>query len=269
MTRVVLTDVEKVRPPAPWLGGKRWLADRISERLRAVPHRLYVEPFLGMGGVFLRRGWRSPGEVVNDINADVANLFRCLQRHFVPICDLLRWQVTSRDEFERLVAANSASLTDLERAVRFLYLQRAGFAGRVCNPSFGTSRSGAARFDVTKLVPILEAIHERLASVVIERMGWAACIRHYDTPHTLFYLDPPYAGSEDSYGRGIFSPADFTSLAEVLAEVRGRFLMSINDTPAMRRTFKAFAFEAVETRYSVNPTVAGTRRRELLISSHR
>lgn len=262
----MITDVERVRTPAPWLGGKRWLAERISERLRVVPHRMYAEPFLGMGGIFLRRGWRSPAEVVNDINADVVNLFRCLQRHFVPLCDMLRWQVTSRDEFERLAVANPGSLTDLERAVRFLYLQRAGFGGRAVNPSFGVSRSTPARFDVTKLVPVLEAVHERLASVVIERLGWATFIQRYDSPAALFYLDPPYAGSEQSYGPGVFSPADFEGMASVLAELRGKFLLSINDTPAMRKVFRAFRIEEVETRYSVNPAAAKVPRKELLIS---
>lgn len=261
-----LIEVAPVRTPAPWLGGKRWLAEAISDRLRAMPHRLYAEPFLGMGGVFLRRGWRSQAEVVNDINRDVVNLFRCLQRHFVPLCDMLRWQITSRDEFERLAAANADALTDLERAVRFLYLQRAGFGGRVRNPSFGTSTTGSARFDVTKLVPLLQEVHERLAGVVIERLGWTTFIERYDRLHTLFYLDPPYAGSETAYGAGVFSPADFEALATLLATIRGRFLLSINDTREMRKVFGGFAIEVVETHYSVNPATAKERRRELLIS---
>lgn len=55
-----------VHPAAPWLGGKKLLAKRIIERLRQVPHAGYVEPFVGMGGVFLRRPWRVRTEVIND-----------------------------------------------------------------------------------------------------------------------------------------------------------------------------------------------------------
>lgn len=91
-----LTPAAPAMPPAPYLGGKRALARRIIERLAATPHRTYVEPFVGMGGVFLRRPFRAHAEVVNDVSADVSNLFRILQRHYVALMDLLRWQVTSR-----------------------------------------------------------------------------------------------------------------------------------------------------------------------------
>ena len=50
-------------PVAPYLGGKRNLAKRIIERLQTIPHHCYVEPFVGMGGVFLRRPFRARAEV--------------------------------------------------------------------------------------------------------------------------------------------------------------------------------------------------------------
>ncbi|MGH3267134.1 MAG: DNA adenine methylase, partial [Trebonia sp.] len=100
-------------PVAPYLGGKRNLARRVIERLRAIQHVTYVEPFVGMGGIFLRRLWRAQAEVINDISQDVTNLFRVLQRHYVPLMDMLRWQVASHAEFEHLAAAVPDTLTDL------------------------------------------------------------------------------------------------------------------------------------------------------------
>jgi DNA adenine methylase len=152
-----------VTPPAPYLRGKSRLAARVIKRLSGIPHECYVEPFVGMGGVFLRRPWRSKAEVINDISRDVATLFRVLQWHYVPLMDFLRWQVTSRAEFERLCSQAADSLTDIQRAARFLYLQRTAFGGKVAGRNFGVSPSSHARFDITKLGSMLEEVHERLA----------------------------------------------------------------------------------------------------------
>ena len=255
-------------PVAPYLGGKRRLAATVIARLRAVPHDTYVEPFVGMGGVFLRRDWRARAEVINDLSGDVTVLFRVLQRHYQAFMDMLRWQLTSREQFARLLAAVPETLTDLERAARFLYLQRAAFGGKIEGRSFGVAPGTPGRFDVTKLGPLLEAVHERLAGVVIERLPWEALLPRYDRPATLFYLDPPYWGCEADYGAGLFAREDFERLAEALAGLRGRFLLSLNDVPEVRRLFRPFAIEAVETSYSI-AGAAGSGRgrvREVLIS---
>jgi DNA adenine methylase len=198
-----LTPAPAAAPVAPYIGGKRRLASLIIERLATIPHETYVEPFVGMGGVFLRRPFRARGEVINDLSRDVATLFRILQRHYVPFMEMLRSQITSRAEFQRLVTVEAASLTDLERAARFLYLQRTAFGGKVAGRHFGVSPATPARFDVTKLAAILEAAHERLASVVIECLPYQELLPRYDRAGTLFYLDPPYWGVEGDYGAGV------------------------------------------------------------------
>ena len=246
-----LVAASPTRPVAPWVGGKRNLAGVIVQRLRAVPHTLYCEPFVGMGGIFLRRPFRAQAEVINDASRDVATLFRVLQRHYVPFLEMLRWQLTSRTEFERLVAAVPDTLTDLERAARLIYLQRTAYGGKVNGRNFGVNRTGPARFDVTKLAAILEEVHERLAGVVIECLPWRDALTRYDGPQTLFYLDPPYWGCEDYYGVGLFGREDFEALAEALASLRGDWMMSLNDVPGVRACFARFAIEAVEVRYSL------------------
>ena len=61
-----LRPVDPVAPPAPWQGGKRYLAPKIIERIGEVAHSTYVEPFVGMGGVFFRRTLRPDCEIIND-----------------------------------------------------------------------------------------------------------------------------------------------------------------------------------------------------------
>ncbi|MFN7130422.1 MAG: DNA adenine methylase, partial [Brevundimonas sp.] len=124
-----------ISPVAGYVGGKRQLAKRLIARIEETPHDLYAEAFVGMGGVFFRRQSRPKVEVINDLSKDVATFFRILQRHYQAFTDMLKWQVASRAEFERLVTVEPDALTDLERAARFLYLQKLAFGGKVSGRS--------------------------------------------------------------------------------------------------------------------------------------
>lgn len=262
-----LTPVAPTLPVAPWIGGKRNLAKRICAILDGMPCTTYAEPFIGMGGIFLRRTSRPRAEVINDAGRDVANLFRILQRHYPQFLDTLRFQLTTRVEFNRLVATDPETLTDLERAARFLYLQRTAFGGKVSGRNFGVSIDRPGRFNLTTLEPMLEDLHSRLAGVVIECLDFEAFLRRYDSPGTLFYLDPPYWGSEGDYGKELFSRGDFERLAGALRALKGRFLMSINDVPEIRALFAWAQIEEVTTTYTIAGKGAAQPAAELLISA--
>lgn len=256
-----------VKPVAAYVGGKRNLATTVIRRLSKFPHRTYAEPFVGMGGIFLRRPVASPVEVINDYSHDVATFFRVLQRHYTQFLEMMRFQITTRVEFERLMAVDPSTQTDLERAARFLYLQRTAFGGKVDGRNFGVDPRSPGSFDVTKLQPALEELHIRLSAVTIECLPYGAFIERYDRAETLFYLDPPYWGSEDYYGPGMFGPADFARLAELLGRIKGRFLLSINDAPEVREIFGAFKLRSVTTTYTVRGKGKPKPARELLISN--
>ena len=97
------------------------------------------------------------------------------------------------------------------------------------------------------MVGLIRAAHGRLQGVHIECLDWAAFIPRYDRPFTLFYIDPPYWGHEADYGRGLFARGDFARLAEVLRGIKGRFILSLNDHPEVRRLFAWAELEAVRT----------------------
>lgn len=160
----------------------------------------------------------------------------------MPFLDTLRYQLTTRTEFERLIRVDPDTPTDLERAGRFLYLQRMAWGGKIAGRSFG---------------------------VVIECLDWAEFVPRYDGADTLFYLDPPYYGSENDYGKAMFHRADFDRMADVLARIKGRFILSINNIPEMRAAFASFHLCGVQTTYSVANHAASrsVARGELLVSN--
>lgn len=262
------TPVRPIRTPAPYVGGKRNLSRRLVELIEATPHDRYAEAFVGMGGVFLKRTSRPRFEVINDWSADVANLFRILREHYPQFMEVLRFQITSRVEFARLSRVPTDTLTDLQRAARFLYLQRVAFGGRVGERHFGMDMA-PARFDLNKLAPMLEDLHERLAGVVIEQLPFERFIPRYDSPSTLMFLDPPYVGNEDDYGKGLFARADHERLRDLLAAVEGAFILTINDVPLVRALYagSAFQIEGVAVNYRLSGAV--TPARELIIRGGR
>ena len=218
-----------------------------------------------MGGIFLRRTRRPKAEAINDISGDVVGLFRCLAEHYPYLVDMLRFRVSSRAEFERLLGQDPDRLTDLQRAVRFLYLQRQAFGGKVAGRNFGVRADAPSRFDVSKIEPMLADIHDRLQSVTIERLPYADFIRRYDREGALFYLDPPYWACEKDYGPDVFTRADFAALADQLAGIKGKFLMSLNDNDGVRETFGRFMIAPIDTTYSVG--AKSRPAREVLISN--
>ncbi|WP_412058061.1 DNA adenine methylase [Bartonella sp. DGB2] len=263
-----LQSVKPVKPVAAYMGGKLLLAKTIVAIIADIPHQLYAEPFVGMGGIFFRRRFIPKCEIINDRAKDVANLFRILQRHYKPFIEMLRYQITNRTEFNRLKAQDPETLTDLERAARFLYLQRLSFGGDMRSRAFAMERDKTARFNMRTLEPLLEAVQRRLAGVIVENLDWSDFIRRYDRTGTLFYLDPPYYGFETHYGKGLFSREDYAKMADQLASLQGTFILSLNDVPAIRDIFGAFHVMPVKTRYILPQNSSVKVANELLISNY-
>ena len=125
-------------------------------------------------------------------------------------------------------------------------------------------KSGDGRFKLTRLAPILEDIHERMAGVIVEQLPWQRLIERYDRKGMLFYLDPPYWGNEKDYGENSFSRDQFGEMADLLKGLRGAFILSLNDLQEVRETFKNFQIQQVDCHYSIGGGV-GKAVKEVII----
>ena len=103
--------------------------------------------------------------------------------------------------------------------------------------------------------------------MTIERLPWSDFITRYDRPGTLFYLDPPYFGCEGDYGKALFDRGQFELMAEQLAGIRGRFILSLNDHPEVRRIFAGFRFEDEDVVYTIGGMDKAKRVSEVVISN--
>lgn len=258
--------VRPIEPIAPYLGGKRILAKTIVPIIEKIPHTIYCEPFMGLGGVFFKRTKKPKCEAINDINNEIINMFRMVEKFPDYMADMLKFKLCSRTEFKLMLATSPQLLTELERAVRYLYIQKNAFGGNTQHQAFGIDVGRAARLVSEKVIPQIHALHKRLSGVYIECLPYQDFIARYDRPYTLFYLDPPYWNCENDYGKGIFNKADFENLTKLLKGIKGKFIMSINDVPEIHHIFRGFHIKEVQTRYSIG-IQSGKKAAELLISN--
>ncbi len=91
--------------------------------------------------------------------------------------------------------------------------------------------------------------HIRLARTYIEHLDWHECIKRYDRPHTLFFCDPPYWGTE-GYGFE-FGLDQYDLLAELAKTIKGKMIITVNDIPEMRKAFDGLTIKIVGITYTV------------------
>ena len=248
-----------------YMGGKSLLTRKIIPLVP--PHECYCEVFAGAAWLLFRKE-ESKVEIINDINSDLVTLYRVIKLHLDEFIRYLRWLLVSRDEFTRFKKEAPEALTDIQRAVRFYYLLKNGYGGRLYKPSFSIAASKPSGFNLLRIEEDLSAAHLRLCRVYIENKPYEQIIPRYDRPGTFFYVDPPYFNCEGYYGPDIFSRDDFSRLASLLKAIQGKFIMSINDVPEIRALFKGFRIEEVSTTYSMPGAQAKKKVTELLIMNY-
>lgn len=248
----------------PYIGSKGKLAKTIINKMPE--HLCYVEVFGGAGNVLLQKE-PSKVEVLNDINKELITLYRVVQNHLEEFLRHFKWALVSRDEFERQLKADPETLTDIQRAVRFYYIQKTCFGGKAVGRNFGYSVTAKSGLNLLRLEEDLSTIHLRLVRVNMESLPYAEVIKRYDRIETFFYLDPPSHKVENYYGKGIFAEEDYSRLAEILINIKGKFILSINDTPFIREVFHKFKQEDTSVLYTVNRDGNKTVK-ELLITNY-
>jgi DNA adenine methylase len=247
------------KPIIPWIGGKRRLVDPITRRFPA--HTCYVEAFAGAAAMYFLKA-PSEVEVINDINGELINLYRVIKHHLEEFVRQFKWALSSRQVYEWQQATVPETLTDIQRAARFFYLQKLAFGGKVEGQVFGTATTSPPRLNLLRIEEELSQAHLRLQSTYVENLPWRRVVEKYDRGHTLFYLDPPYWETE---GYGVeFGLEEYFDMGELARTVAGSMVISVNDHQEMRRAFEGLHMETLDITYTVGGG-SGSQARELLI----
>lgn len=220
-----------------WIGGKKLLRSEILARFPAEYSR-YIEVFGGAGWVLFGRKPDKAMEVFNDRNGELINLWRCVKYHPEAVRQELEGTLQSREIFQAFFAGRAE--TDIQRAARYFYLIKESFGSDV-----RTFATGSRPLEHT--LDRLPEVAKRLSRVVIENVDFEHLLRTYDRPDALFYLDPPYHGTEKVY-QEVFSTADHHRLREALGKVKGKWILSYNDDTFIRELYAGYRIEGVGRR---------------------
>lgn len=221
-----------------WIGGKKLLRNEIVNRFPEEKFKKYVEVFGGAAWVLFHKERHAEIEIYNDINSELVNLFRCIKYHCSELERELKFMLNSREMFEEFKKNYATQgMTDIQRAARFFMLIKT---------SYGADRKsyGCVKKDIHVMNDYLLDIEKRLSKVVIENRPFDKIIQSTDKKDTLFYLDPPYYGTEKYYNTG-FSEMEHIKLSELLKELKGKFVLSYNDCFYIRQLYKDFRIEEV------------------------
>ena len=251
-----------------WVGGKRLLRKTIAP---LIPKNIksYIEPFGGGGWVLFYKDRWADLEIYNDLDGRLVNLFRIVKYHPNAFKEEYKYLLGSRDMFFQFL--NGTFITDIQKAVQFYFIITRSFGGK--GSSFGTVKksSGGASKSQKNVLDKIDAIHERLDKVMIENRDFETLIKQYDFEDAFFYCDPPYS---QGCGYDVTSTKDFDHerLREVLGNIKGRFLLSYDDSPKIRELYKGFEMIEVERLNGINNRSDVENRKkifkELLIANY-
>ena len=250
-----------LKPPIPRMGGKSRLRKTILERIPE--HTCYVEPFFGAGWVYFGKE-PSKVEVINDIDKELINMFCMIKYHAPEIERVLEYEFSGRDMFEEYKHCTVEYLTEIQRAVRFLYLISQSFAGKGSTYGYGTNKEPAPHIFYQG---VLSDIKERLRNTYVENKSFEDIIKRYDRPHSFFFCDPPYFETA-GYGNA-FGEREHLLLRDTLSQIKGKFMVTINDHPQVREWYKDFNVEEVKVAYSVSKEQKARKEyAELIITNY-
>ncbi len=251
-----------------WVGGKRLLRKTIAPLIPS-DIKSYVEPFGGGGWILFYKDKWANLEVYNDLDGRLVNLFRIVKYHPNALKEELNYLLGSREIFNQYL--NSEFITDIQKAVQFYFLISRSFGG--CGDSFGTVRktAGGGAKSQKNVLARIDKIHARLDKVMIENLDFEKLIKKYDFEEAFFYCDPPY-----TYGKGyeVASTTNFEHerLRNILKNIKGKFLLSYDDSPKVRKLYEDFEMICVERANGINNIQAKTRKnkifKELLIANY-
>jgi DNA adenine methylase len=217
------------------VGGKKLLKKQIVDNIfpKDYESMIYVEPFVGAGHILFYKN-PSEKEIINDLDKDVITLFKGFKKYNGDkISNDINGAYTKQD-FKNIV--NASPITPYNKFIQLLLKYKLSFYGQ--GRSFGSKSPLQSNYNNTYT--------DRLKHVTILNKSFEKLIKQYDSPNTLFYLDPPYEQSNNLY---IHDTLPIKDVYDAIKNIKGYFILSYNNSKEAKQLFKNYNIKQVKTKY--------------------
>jgi DNA adenine methylase len=249
----------KPKPPIKWAGGKGQLIPQFVPLFPKESYELYLEPFVGGGAVFFHL--TPQRAVLIDSNDELINFYLVVRDHPEELLEDLRKHKNAREYYYSVRALDPQQLSPVERASRFLYLNKTGYNGLWRVNSKGKHNVPFGRYKNPKIADRenLRLVSRALknAAILCDDFGR---VLDYAIPGAFVYLDPPYhplseTANFTSYTPDAFGEEDQRRLAEVFRKLDSTgclVMLSNSDTPFIRELYKGYDIQVVYAKRAIN-----------------
>lgn len=263
--------IENAKPFVKWAGGKRQLLPTLSELLPKEPISVYCEPFLGGGAMLFHL--QPKVAFVNDMNTELINAYMVIKDKADELIETLQTYENTKDFFYEIRSLDRDiqtlnSLTDVQRAARFIFLNRTCFNGLYRVNRQGQFNVPFGNYPAPNIVnaDVLYAVRDYLNQAEIHFMSGDFEYILDNLPSGSFvYFDPPYLpdiekDSFTAYNSKCFSLVDHIRLHWWCWELTNRgikFMQSNSYTSTIANMYQYYDITLVQARRSINCNGSG------------
>ena len=220
--------------------------------------KIYVEPFVGSGAIFFDKE-KSPINILNDLDKRRTDLFKMIMKS-PNDPELYNKNLVSIKSKKNFIKKDYKDIPSIILKEKIL------LTGGFCRQPV-INNNVYDQYDPYTIFQHIDLYQDKLKGVKILNQDYEKVMKQYDGPDTFFYLDPPYTtpmkDSSTGYVKGS-DEFDYDRLNDVLQKIKGKFLMSLDNSQYIKQTFKKFKIKEITIPINRNPKF----RKELLISNY-
>jgi len=222
-------------------------------------HKIYIEPFVGGGSVYWKKE-PSHKEVINDLDKELIRDYRLIKRAPVGL-NHYRKDLNSISKLEVFISKKNISSAD--KLTEAIIRRCNGFGGVYISTKNNRVYTKSNPYRKLKNIKLYK---DRIKNTKILSQDYKKVIRSYDSPSSLFFLDPPYEESKSVYKH---HKMDFIEFSKILKNIKGSFILTLNDSPYVRKLFNWANIYTFQRKTYGSQNIGAKLKKEIIILNYK